>query len=135
MYTHETKIRVRYNETDQMGYVHNGNYAIYYDIARTEMLRSLDMTYAQMEEYGVMMPLLELHCKFIRPALYDQQLSIRTVVNDRPGTRITFNHEIFNEDEVLINVGSTILVFFDMARKRPCHPPGYFMEKIAQYFT
>jgi acyl-CoA thioester hydrolase len=135
MYTHSTKIRVRYSETDQMGYVYNGNYATYYEIARVEMLRSLGMTYVQMEQSGVMMPLLDLHCKFIKPAYYDQELTIKVTVNDIPGVRITFHYEIYNDDDALINIGSTILVFFDMVAKKPCHPPVYFMEKIAQYFT
>lgn len=88
MYTHSTKIRVRYSETDQMGYVYNGNYAQYYEVGRVEMLRSLGMTYGSMESSGVMMPLLELKCKFIRPAFYDQELTIKTTVKELPGVRI-----------------------------------------------
>ncbi|MCX2485695.1 acyl-CoA thioesterase [Pedobacter sp. MR2016-24] len=135
MHTHSTKIRVRYSETDQMGYVYNGNYAQYYEVGRVEMLRSLGMTYGGMEEYGVMMPLLELKCKFIKPALYDQELTIKTTVKDLPGVRIIFDYEIFNEAEELINIGSTTLVFFDMEKKRPCQPPAYFMDRILQYYV
>lgn len=134
MYTHQTKIRVRYSETDQMGYVYNGNYATYYEIGRTEMMRSLGMNYKKMEEAGVMLPLLDLKCKFIKPAYYDEELTLKTVVKDLPGVRMTFDYEIFNEAEELINIGSTTLVFFDMEKKKPCHPPTYFMENIAQYF-
>lgn len=135
MYTDSTRIRVRYSETDKMGFVYNGNYATYYEIARTEMMRSLGMNYAAMEEMGIMLPLLDLNCKFIKPAFYDQELTIKTTVRDLPGIRMTFHYEIFNEEEALINIGSTTLVFFDMATKKPCHPPQYFMERIAQYFT
>ena len=134
MYTHSTKIRVRYSETDQMGYVYNGNYAQYYEVGRVEMLRSLGMTYNKMEESGVMLPLLELKSKFIKPALYDQELTIKTTVKELPGVRMTFDYELYNEQEELINIGSTILVFFDMEKKRPCPPPAYFMERIAQYY-
>jgi len=134
MYTHQTKIRVRYSETDQMGYVYNGNYAAYYEIGRTEMLRSLDMTYSQMEAEGVMLPLLELKCKFIKPALYDQELTIKTIVKDLPGVRMIFDYELYNEAGELINIGGTTLVFFDMVKKKPCHPPTYFMDRITQYF-
>lgn len=133
MYTHSTKIRVRYSETDQMGYVYNGNYAQYYEVGRVEMLRSLGMTYVSMEQSGVMMPLLELKCKFIKPALYDQELTIKTTVKDRPGVRIHFDYEIYNEDQELINIGSTILVFFDIIKKKPCSPPDNFMEKLGKY--
>lgn len=134
MYTHSTKIRVRYSETDQMGYVYNGNYAQYYEVGRVEMLRSLDMTYGSMEESGVMMPLLEMNSKFIKPAHYDEEITITTTVKDLPGVRIIFGYELFNEKEELINIGSTTLVFFDMEKKRPCQPPKYFMDRITQYF-
>ncbi|WP_432714937.1 acyl-CoA thioesterase [Pedobacter sp.] len=135
MYIHETTIRVRYSETDQMGYVYNGNYAQYYEVGRVEMLRSLGMSYQDMENTGVMMPLLELKSKFIKPALYDQILTIKTTVKQLPGVRIHFDYELFNEAEELINIGHTILVFFDMEKKKPCHPPENFMSRIAQYFN
>jgi acyl-CoA thioester hydrolase len=134
MYTHSTKIRVRYSETDQMGYVYNGNYAQYYEVGRVEMLRSLGMTYGKMEETGIMLPLLELKCKFIKPALYDQEITIKTYMKELPGVRMLFDYELFNEKEELINIGATTLVFFDMVKKKPCPPPGYFLERIAQYY-
>jgi len=134
MYTDSTQIRVRYSETDQMGYVYNGNYAQYYEIGRAEMMRSLDMSYSKMEETGVMLPLLELNCKFIKPAFYDQVITIKTIVKKIPGIRIVFDYELYNEQEELINIGSTTLVFFDMVKKRPCAPPEYFMDRVRQYF-
>jgi len=135
MYVHETKIRVRYSETDQMGYVYNGNYAQYYEVGRVEMLRSLGMSYQSMENAGVMMPLLELKCKFIKPAYYDQEITIKTIVSKLPGVRILFDYELFNEDGDLINLGHTTLVFFDMEKKKPCLPPENFMSRITQYFN
>ncbi|AMP98660.1 Thioesterase [Pedobacter cryoconitis] len=134
MYTHSTKIRVRYSETDQMGYVYNGNYAQYYEVGRVEMLRSLGMTYGKMEETGIMLPLLELKCKFIKPAYYDQEITIKTYMKELPGIRMLFDYELFNEKEELINIGATTLVFFDMVKKKPCPPPDYFLEKIAPYY-
>ncbi|MBG6234251.1 acyl-CoA thioester hydrolase [Pedobacter sp. CAN_A7] len=135
MYVHETKIRVRYSETDQMGYVYNGNYAQYYEVGRVEMLRSLGMSYQSMEHAGVMMPLLELKCKFIKPAFYDQEITIKTIVSKLPGVRILFDYELFNEEGELINLGHTTLVFFDMEKKKPCTPPENFMSRIAQFFN
>lgn len=134
MYTHSTKIRVRYSETDQMGYVYNGNYAQYYEVGRVEMLRSLGMTYGKMEETGIMLPLLELKCKFIKPAYYDQEITIKTYMKELPGVRMLFDYELFNEKEELINIGATTLVFFDMVKKKPCPPPDYFLERIAPYY-
>lgn len=135
MYTHSTKIRVRYGETDQMGYVYYGNYAEYYEVARVEMLRSLGMDYASMESSGVMMPVLELNCKYIRPARYDQELTIKTTIAELPGVRIHFKYEIFNESDELINIGTTTLVFVDMEKNKPCSPPEDFMEKLRGFFN
>lgn len=135
MYTHSTKVRVRYGETDQMGYVYYGNYAEYYEVARVEMLRSLGMDYVSMESSGVMMPVLELNCKYIKPALYDQEITIKTTIHELPGVRIHFVYELFNEAEELINIGKTTLVFVDMAKNRPCNPPENFMEKLKGFFN
>lgn len=134
MYTHSTKIRVRYGETDQMGYAYYGNYAQYYEVGRVEMLRSLGMDYAGMERDGVMLPVLELKCKFIKPALYDQEITIKTILNELPGIRIHFKYELFNEDQELINIGDTTLVFVDMAKNKPCKPPEDFMERLEVWF-
>ena len=135
MYTHDTKVRVRYGETDQMGYVYYGNYAEYYEVARVEMLRSLGMDYAAMESSGIMMPVLELNCKYIKPALYDQEITIRTTIEQLPGVRIHFKYELFNESGELINIGATTLVFVDMAKKRRCSPPENFMDKLSPFFS
>ncbi|WP_276088488.1 thioesterase family protein [Pedobacter sp. JY14-1] len=134
MYTHTTRIRVRYGETDQMGYVYYGNYAEYYEVGRVEMLRSLGMDYAGMERDGVMLPVLELNCKFIKPALYDQEITIVTTVNELPGVRIHFEYELFNNAGDLINTGNTTLVFIDMAKNRPCPAPAEFMERLRAHF-
>lgn len=135
MYTHSTKVRVRYGETDQMGYVYYGNYAEYYEVARVEMLRSLGMDYAGMENSGVMMPVLELNCKYIKPALYDQELTIKTTIHELPGVRIHFVYELFNDADELINIGKTTLVFVDMEKNKPCSPPENFMEKLKVFFN
>ncbi|MEJ2901022.1 acyl-CoA thioesterase [Pedobacter panaciterrae] len=135
MYTHTTKIRVRYGETDQMGYVYYGNYAEYYEVARVEMLRSLGMDYVGMESAGVMMPVLELNCKYIKPALYDQEITIKTTIHDLPGVRIHFKYELSNPAGELINIGTTTLVFVDMAKNKPCSPPENFMEKLRVFFN
>ena len=134
MYTHSTKIRVRYGETDQMGYMYYGNYAQYYEVGRVEMLRSLGMDYAAMEASGVMLPVLELNSKFIKPALYDQEITVKTSVDESPGIRIKFRYELFNDTGELINVGTTTLVFIDMVKNKPCLPPANFMDKLKEWF-
>ena len=134
MYSHSTKIRVRYGETDQMGYMYYGNYAQYYEVGRVEMLRSLGMDYATMEASGIMLPVLDLTCKFIKPARYDQELTVKTIIEQLPGIRIHFKYEIYNEAEELINIGATTLVFVDIAKNKPCLPPTNFMDKVKEWF-
>jgi acyl-CoA thioester hydrolase len=135
MYSHSTKIRVRYGETDQMGYMYYGNYAQYYEVGRVEMLRSLGMSYSSMEADGIMMPVLELKCKYIKPALYDQEITVKTIIKTLPGIRIFFEYELYNENEELINIGATTLVFVDMKKKKPTNPPENFMEKLSVFFN
>ncbi|WP_293310178.1 acyl-CoA thioesterase [Pedobacter sp. UBA5917] len=135
MYSHSTKIRVRYGETDQMGYMYYGNYAQYYEVGRVEMLRSLGMSYSSMEADGIMMPVLELKCKYIKPALYDQEITVKTIIKTLPGIRIFFEYELYNENEELINIGATTLVFVDMKKNKPTNPPENFMEKLSQFFN
>ncbi|WP_412468812.1 acyl-CoA thioesterase [Pedobacter sp. KLB.chiD] len=135
MFSHSTKIRVRYGETDQMGYMYYGNYAQYYEVGRVEMLRSLGMSYSSMEAAGIMMPVLELKCKYIKPALYDQEITIKTIIKTLPGVRIFFEYELYNEKEELINIGSTTLVFVDMKRNKPTNPPENFIEKLSVFFN
>lgn len=134
MFEFENTVRVRYAETDQMGYVYYGNYASYYEVARTDMLRSTGYSYRELEELGVMMPVLELKCKYIKPARYDDLLTIKTQVRVKPSVRIVFHYEISNEQGELLNIGETTLVFVDMKKNKPCLPPEAFMAKMEPYF-
>jgi acyl-CoA thioester hydrolase len=131
----ETAIRVRYAETDQMGYVYYGNYATFYEVARVEALRNVGLTYRGLESQGVLMPVLELKSKFIRPARYDDLLTIKTSIKERPTTRMIFSYEVYNEEEELINVGETTLVFIDKLSGRPCHAPHALDVLMKQFFN
>jgi acyl-CoA thioester hydrolase len=135
MYTSETFIRVRYGETDQMGYVYYGVYAMYYEVGRVESLRQLGLTYRELEEMGVIMPVLENHSKYLAPARYDDLLRVVTTLREKPGVRIKFEYEIFNESNALIHQGETLLVFIDKKSNRPCRPPQPMQEVLAPYFT
>ncbi|WP_026904954.1 acyl-CoA thioesterase [Pedobacter glucosidilyticus] len=134
MFSYETNIRVRYAETDQMGYVYYGNYAAFYEVARTEMLRSLGMTYKSMEQDGVMMPVLEMRTKYFKPAKYDENITVKVTIKEKPGVRIVFYYDMFNEKQEHLNTGETTLVFVDMEKNRPCLPPSNFMKKISVFF-
>jgi acyl-CoA thioester hydrolase len=135
MLIHSTKIRVRYGETDQMGYMYYGNYAQFYEVGRVELLRSLGMTYESMEASGIMMPVLELKCKYLKPALYDQEITVKVIIEKMPGIRIHFNYELYNEQEELINIGETTLVFVDMVKNKPCLPSEEFLNKVKPFFN
>lgn len=134
MYQFDTQIRVRYADTDQMGYVYYGNYSRFYEIARVESLRNLGLTYRELEEMGVMMPVLENHSTYKAPALYDELLTVRTTIKEMPGVRITFNYEITNENNKLIHIGETLLVFVDMKSGRPCRMPEHMVKVLAPFF-
>jgi acyl-CoA thioester hydrolase len=134
MFEHTTKIRVRYGETDQMGYVYYGNYAEFYEVGRVEMLRSLGMTYRSMEESGIMMPVMEMKCKYLKPALYDEEITIKVIMDKLPGVKIHFKYELFNESAELINIGETTLVFVNMKNNRPCLPSDDFINRLKPFF-
>ncbi|MFI5137164.1 MAG: acyl-CoA thioesterase [Sphingobacteriales bacterium] len=135
MFEHATKIRVRYGETDQMGYMYYGNYAEFYEVGRVEMLRSLGLTYSGMEESGIKMPVLELKCKYLKPALYDEEITVNVIMDKMPGIRIHFRYELFNEKQELINTGETLLVFVNMQTNRPCMPSQHFLDKLKPFFV
>jgi acyl-CoA thioester hydrolase len=134
MYQSETTVRVRYGETDQMAYVYYGNYAMYYEVARVEGLRQLGVTYKELEESGVMMPVLEYHSKFLAPGRYDELLRIVTTIQEKPTVKIKFNFETFNEENKLINQGEAILAFVNMASGKPCRPPEKMLKALEPYF-
>ncbi len=134
MFVYSTKIRVRYAETDQMGYMYYGNYAQFYEVGRVEMLRSLGMTYKSMEESGIILPVAELRCKYIKPARYDEEIDVRVMLAKMPSTRIHFSYELYNESNTLINVGETTLAFIDVKKNSPCSAPKDFVDKIKSYF-
>ncbi|NOX45848.1 MAG: acyl-CoA thioesterase [Chlorobi bacterium] len=129
-YISETKIRVRYSETDQAGLVYYGNYAQYYEVGRIEALRQLGHTYKGLEEAGVVMPVLSMNIKYIRPALYDDLLTIKTIIREAPITRMNFEYEISNESGKLLNKGETTLVFVSKETYKTIKAPEWFTGLI-----
>lgn len=125
-----TSIRVRYGETDPMKYVYYGNYAEYFEVARVELFRSLGMSYDEIEKRGIFLPVSEYKIKYLKPALYDQLLEIRTYVRKIPGIRIEFDYEIYNEENVKITEASTTLFFLDSQTNKIVKCPDYLMELI-----
>tara|TARA_B100000927_G_scaffold88749_1_gene71703 strand:+ start:478 stop:882 length:405 start_codon:yes stop_codon:yes gene_type:complete len=133
MYRSEVKIRVRYADTDQMGYCYYGNYATYYEVARVEALRKLGISYKQLEEKKYMMPVLDFTIKYIKPAYYDEELVILCKIETIPKFRIKFDYETYNEKKEMINFGNTTLVFVDKLTKKPLNCPKILLDKLNQY--
>lgn len=134
MYTSTTQIRVRYGETDQMGVVYHGNYALYFEMARTEALRELDFTYSSMEENGVMMPVVNLTINYKKPAKYDDLLSVTAIFKTLPTAKAVIEYEVKNEAGELLCTGSSTLVFVDMKTNKVTRCPDKLMEKFTPYF-
>ncbi len=135
MYTHDTQIRVRYGETDQMGYLYYGNYAEYYEVGRVETIRSLGLTYKELEEvYGIWLPVMSLDMRFVRPAYYDDLLTVHTEIRKLPDEYITFHVEIFNEKRKMVNAGTVRLCFFDAKTRKVVPAPEYLLEKLRPFF-
>ena len=132
MFEYQHQLRVRYAETDKMGYAYYGNYAAYFEVARVESLRSVGIVYGNMEHEGVMLPVLEFNIKYFRPALYDELLTIKLCFKAIKGSRIYFDYETYNEKEELLNKASTTLVFASSETKKPIRPPQYFLDAFKE---
>ena len=136
MFITETQIRVRYAETDQMGIVYHSNYFLYFESGRAESIRQLGFTYAGMEKMGVIMMVTDLHCRYLRPALYDDLLSVKTLLKELPHHhKIEFRQEIFNEKKELLAAGKIILYFIEASTMKRTGMPLQLLKKLEPYFS
>lgn len=125
-------IRVRYGETDPMKYVYYGNYAEYLELGRVELFRSIGMSYNEIENQGIWLPVSDYKIKYLKPALYDQKLEIHTYLKRKPGVRIEFEYEIYNEEQVKTTEASTTLFFLSAETNKVIKCPDFLMELINQ---
>jgi acyl-CoA thioester hydrolase len=136
MFTTETQLRVRYAETDQMGVVYHSNYFPYFETARAESIRQLGFTYADMEKMGIIMPVIEVQCRYLRPALYDDLLTIKVILKELPvHHKIEFHHEVFNEKNELLATGKIILYFMESKTMKRTVMPEQLQKKLQPYFS
>jgi acyl-CoA thioester hydrolase len=136
MFMTETQVRVRYAETDQMGVVYHSNFFPYFETARAESIRQLGFTYADMEKMGVIMPVVDVHCRYLRPARYDDLLTIKTTLKELPAHhKIEFHHEVFNEQDELLAVGKIVLYFMEADGMKRTGMPAQLLEKLQPYFN
>ena len=129
------KIRIRYADTDQMGYVYYGRYANFYEIARVELFRKLGFSYKDLEDKGVGMPVIEMKSKFLLPVRYDEEILIITHIKEIPKSKITFTYTLFNSDCLVVNEAKTVLTFIDLKRKKPVRIPTELMTIIKKKFN
>lgn len=135
MFASSTQVRVRYAETDQMNVVYHGNYAQYFEVARAEAIRQLGFTYKNMEALGTYMPITELHCKYLRPAHYDDLLTVKVILKEMPsGHKITFEHEVYNEAGNLLTIGKVVLYFISTSTREKVAMPPELVEKLMPFF-
>jgi len=134
MITGEIKLRVRYSDTDQMGYVYYGRYAIFYEIARVELFRSLGFSYKKLEEEGIGMPVIDMETKYILPIKYDEQIKINTTIENLPSSRISFKYEVYNQNNELANTAKTTLTFINLINKKPVRMPAELLDIIKSNF-
>lgn len=135
MIRNQTNIRVRYGETDQMGYVYYGNYAQFFEVGRVEWLRALGVSYKSLEESGIMLPVINLNINYMKPAKYDDLLTITTIMTKKPLVKIEFDFEVHNEKNELLTTGFTSLVFMDMKKNKPIRAPKHLLDQIYAQFN
>ena len=133
MYQHQTTIRVRYGETDKMGYVYHGNYAQYFEIGREEAMRNMGSDYDSLEKSGILMPVISLWTKYYLPAHYDEILTVITSIREMPNVRMKFDYELLNEKGLKVSIGQTTLVFVDEHSRKPVRPPHWFTDLLKPY--
>lgn len=135
MYQHSLQYRVLYADTDQMGYVYHGNYPKLYEAGRNEAIRALGLSYKELEAVGIWMPVTNMEFKLLRPAFYDEVLTIVTSIQVLPETKLNFYTEVYNQEDKLLNAGKISLAFVDANTKKSSAAPHVLMEKLSPYFT
>lgn len=134
MYSHTTHLRVRYGETDKMGVVYHAHYVEYYEVARTECIRSLGFSYRELEERGIILPVTKVESRYKDSLYYDDDITIKATIKEMPGYKIKFFYDVM-KDQHIVNKGCTELIFYDVKKQRPCKPPKEIIDSLEPYFS
>ncbi len=134
MYEHKTNLRVRYNETDKMGVVYHSHYIEYYEVARTECMRSLGISYRELEETGIILPVIRAESNYRGSLFYDDEIEVLARITEMPEFKIKFDYEVLKNSKC-VNKGHTELLFYNEAKKRPCKAPEALLEKLKPFFA
>ncbi len=131
----ETKIRVRYGETDQMGYAYYGVYAQYYEVGRVEAMRKIGYSYKEVEEKGILLPVVNFSINYKKPAYYDDEVTVVTFIKEMPtGVKLPFVYECYNQKGELLNTGEVTLVFIQKSTNKPTAVPDWFSTALKPFF-
>lgn len=131
--SHDISIRVRYSETDRMGYCYHGNYATYFEIGRVEALRAIGVVYKSLEDQGILLPVVSLEINYKLPAKYDDLLRLKTSLTGISASTLSFEYHLYNQDEVLLTTGKTTLVFVNSASAKPIRIPEWILLQLLPY--
>jgi acyl-CoA thioester hydrolase len=123
MYNNKIKVRIRYGETDRMGYAHHANYPLYLEEARMELLRSLGIDYKELEDSGIILPVVTYNIKFIYPVFYDDIITIKTTLTDLTAIKLNFDYKIYNQLGKLVSTAKVVLVYVDAKTRKFTSPP------------
>lgn len=134
MITADTLIRVRYGEVDRMGYLHHGNYPLYFEVGRTELIRQFGLSYREMEDRGILLPVRNISIRYHNPALYDDEVIIHTSIQKRPSTRLEFEYQMLDSAGILLAEAETTLVFVSAESRKPIRIPDFFEKLIEPFF-
>ncbi|UAY51120.1 acyl-CoA thioesterase [Ferruginibacter albus] len=136
MFTSETTIRIHYALTDQMGMVYYGNYAQFYEIGRVEAFRQLGYSYKDIEAFGIIMPVTDFHCRYLRPAKYDDIITVKTTLKELPHRhKILFYSEIYNEQKELLSTAEITLYILEKTFMKRTELPEALKETLLPYFS
>ena len=133
MIVSKSKIRIRYDEVDKMGYVYHGNYAKYYHISRTELLRKIGISDIELEKEDILLPVIEMNIKYLKPVFYDDIITIKTSLHNIPTSRMIFHHEVCNHNNEVINRADSTVAFVDINTRKPMKAPQFIVNKIKSY--
>jgi len=133
MIASKNEIRIRYDEVDKMGYVYHGNYAKYYHISRTELLRKIGISDKELENHNIILPVIEMSIKYIKPIFYDDIITIKTSLYNIPTSRMIFHHEVRSNNNEMINRATSTVAFVDINTRKPMKAPRFIVNKIKSY--
>jgi len=132
----ETKIRVRYGETDQMGYAYYGAYAQYYEVGRVETMRMIGFSYKEVEALGILMPVVDYCINYKKPAYYDDEITVITYIKEMPsGVKLPFEYECYNANGELLNTGKVTLVYLQKSTNKVTPIPLWLSDAFKPFFA